>query len=339
MLLAISFATALLVLLGVILFLWWLGHTVPQKSTIAPSNKPPPLPDDLSEEDQLVTRVADPVVLPFSNSSLSEGELLNEIKMALAADFLTAVAIRCTKDETDSRLGGRPPKFKDFSWPHNQLQPMTHIASIKLTELPHDHGLDFLPNTGWLSFFIDTKGFGAGHHPDDRKGFRVLYHADVDVESPEGEIPHDLNPSNCPLRRNIEFQIVKQLPHDAFPDLETSFESKQHLDLLDDFRMSLYGSPAHQMGGCVLAVQDPAMEIDCEFLIHDIDPNGPEGRKSSRLGHHWEGIDEWRLLLQIDSDPDLPLGEGEDGMLYFWVRRDQSIKEDFSNAWLIFQCT
>jgi len=40
----------------------------------------------------------------------------------------------------------------------------------------------------------------------------------------------------------------------------------------------------------------------------------------------------------MDTDDEIEVMWGDAGMLYFWVRRDEARKLNFSNAWLILQC-
>jgi uncharacterized protein YwqG len=50
-----------------------------------------------------------------------------------------------------------------------------------------------------------------------------------------------------------------------------------------------------------------------------------------------DGADEWVLLLQIDTDDALNMMWEDGGLLYFWVRRRDALRGDFSNAWMILQ--
>jgi hypothetical protein len=47
-------------------------------------------------------------------------------------------------------------------------------------------------------------------------------------------------------------------------------------------------------------------------------------------------VDQWRLLLQLDSGDDWMWGDC--GKLYFWIPRDDLRERRFENVWLVLQC-
>lgn len=94
----------------------------------------------------------------------------------------------------------------------------------------------------------------------------------------------------------------------------------------------------HLLGHPQLIQND--MRGQCELATHGIylgDPNLPETVKEKRL---LEGAAEkWELLLQLDSDWDIPEWMwGGLGRLYFWIRRDDLDAGNFDRTWLILQC-
>ena len=58
------------------------------------------------------------------------------------------------------------------------------------------------------------------------------------------------------------------------------------------------------------------------------------GRTRGQAG---AGVDEWRLLLQVDSDDDAGMMWCDVGQLYFWVREVDARAGDFSRTWTILQ--
>jgi uncharacterized protein YwqG len=50
------------------------------------------------------------------------------------------------------------------------------------------------------------------------------------------------------------------------------------------------------------------------------------------------GVDQWLLLLQLDSDDPIDVMWGDGGMLYFWIRRDDLANRRFDKTWMTLQC-
>ncbi len=50
------------------------------------------------------------------------------------------------------------------------------------------------------------------------------------------------------------------------------------------------------------------------------------------------GVDEWLLLLQLDSDDNAGTMWGDAGMLYFWIRKADLAASRFERTWMTWQC-
>lgn len=65
-----------------------------------------------------------------------------------------------------SRLGGSPVLAVGTEWPESdEGQPLTHLATVALDELPAVEGREQLPDDGLLSFFVDTSEDGEFVEP------------------------------------------------------------------------------------------------------------------------------------------------------------------------------
>jgi uncharacterized protein YwqG len=65
---------------------------------------------------------------------------------------------------------------------------------------------------------------------------------------------------------------------------------------------------------------------------------GGSGEDDARRADLQEGITDWRLLLQIDSDDSLGTMWGDAGRIYFWIREQDLKNRDFAKVWLVLQC-
>ena len=82
------------------------------------------------------------------------------------------------------------------------------------------------------------------------------------------------------------------------------------------------------------------MELECAcasraLSFHEL----PRYDEDPRMQTLASDAEDWRLLLQLDSDLELNMSWDEGGRLYFWVREQDARRGDFQNVWMILQCT
>ena len=94
--------------------------------------------------------------------------------------------------------------------------------------------------------------------------------------------------------------------------------------------------PAHQVGGYPGNLQWDGMEIQCAVATArdgDIRNLGEEEPTPADL----EAARDWRLLLQVDSDPAAGFDWIQGGRLYFWVHEADARSGDFSRVFVLAQ--
>ena len=78
------------------------------------------------------------------------------------------------------------------------------------------------------------------------------------------------------------------------------------------------------------------MQTECQFVTNGI-YMGDDPGDNPRLARLRRGAADWQLLLQVDSDPTTGMTWGDNGQLYFWIRRQDLAARKFDQAWLICQ--
>ena len=99
------------------------------------------------------------------------------------------------------------------------------------------------------------------------------------------------------------------------------------------------GNPLHQLLGYSAPVQDNDMDLQCQLVSNGVYCGDPTGYQDPRRAELEKGRSDWILLLQIDSDDRAGMMWGDAGLLYFWIRREDLARRDFTKVWMVSQCS
>ena len=244
-----------------------------------------------------------------------------QLKPQVSHLYRSALKLSPTESITRTKLGGKP--YIDnalFHWPHVDNEPLTFIAQLDLSELAVILKIDWLPTTGLLLFFYDVETMPSGLEVNDNELWKVIYFKKSNTEA-------DF-PSN--LIKEFKFDSVyldviktEQLPSQQRGEvinLNLSLSQKEAYDDLCDRERG--DQPDHQVSGFPDCIQDDDMELICQQLTQN---------KNST-------VNDWQLLLQLDTDETIKMIWGDCGTLYFWIRKQDAKKYAFDKVRLIFQC-
>ncbi len=253
-----------------------------------------------------------------------------------------ALHLTATSKPSKSYFGGSPRLANTDDWPRSDVLPLNLIARVSLVEVQAAMTIDWLPKTGALLFFYDTGLEPWGFDPLDADSRAILHVEDLDVAlPPESPLrPDEGGKESCIsyTRVNMAFKkiMVPASPHRLGVADLTFDEEQRHKDKAAKIYKE---KPSHQLGGFPVPVQGDDMELMCQFASNGLDCGygiDTTSRRGKKLAAH---ADEWRLLLQVDSDDDMGWMWGDCGTLYFWIREADAMKGDFSNPWVILQCS
>jgi hypothetical protein len=226
-----------------------------------------------------------------------------------------------------SKLGGEPDLPHGLSWPVCDGRPMTFVAQLDLGALS-GVGLDWLPSSGHLFAFVDIERYGFAEQ------VCVLYSSESSRRS-RAPVPPGVKRLN---ERRVAFEFCGSIPSLDWLGMETAEAhlDRTELDELAELPDRPFGDGLqHRIGGYPSEIQNGCLRIECEHLARRLPepdyeiPVAPAIDRASR---------QWRLLLQIDSDPDLGTHFGDNGRLYVFIRERHARAGDFSKTVTIFQC-
>lgn len=230
-----------------------------------------------------------------------------------------------------SKMGGLPDLPEGVAAPLRGGRRLDLLAQIDLSELPATDPPHGLPASGVLQFFYDAQEQPWGYDPKDRGGAVVLFHENAaSLRRAEGK-------PAFPARR-AAFTPAAQLPDaDSLWIGRLGEVEKERFRKLRERLDDAFRAQGHQLLGHPWVIQN-AMEEECQLVTNGIYLGGDrpiDPKKAEALKKH---ADEWRLLLQVDSDDFLNTSWGDAGMVYYWIRREDLDARRFEKIWVILQC-
>lgn len=206
---------------------------------------------------------------------------------------------------------------------------MSFLAHIELAEVRHAGGPDWLPDSGTLSFFFDSIEIDPIWG-----GFLVLW-TQVGATVTPTPGPPDQRKKHIYKPRAVRFDAATSYPnYERFWHLIGEFEDDEVADVEEQVRFVEQTSPAHQIGGYPRPIQSDSMEAECQRAWNrrfspDVKPDPADPSPA--------GSEDWRLLLQLDSDDEMGTNWADGGTLYFWIREQDARAGDFSQVWVTIQ--
>lgn len=241
----------------------------------------------------------------------------------------------------DSKVGGIPYLPSQELWPldeeGNQLRL---LAQINCRDL---QGLEMFPQTGILQFFIKNDNDLWGLNLDDymdQRGFRVLYH------------------------ENVDDTVTEEMVKSFLAQKEEQWEEDEYFPVNGEYKMNF------MLGRESLSISDYRMELelkrrfkerfpedelldfwDLEEEVYDaiMEEDGGQGHKVSgypfftQSDPREEGSEHNILLFQLDSEFGVKgSGDkviwGDSGVGNFFIREEDLKKLDFSNILYNWDC-
>ena len=223
-----------------------------------------------------------------------------------------------------TRLGGAPDVSSDFQWPTYQGRHLSFLGQF-----------DFYEDGILLSFFYDTTESPWGFSPEHIGSCKV-FAFDRTALVP-AEFPAELAAENQFPTRDLRLGMDINLPNSKSEILNYLEIPKSDIELLEKLENDGENDPVcHHLLGFPILVQGD-MELMCEKVANGIDCGSPSAFEDETLESFIEQAERWRLLFQCDSDPKAGWNWGDEGRLFFWIKREELEAGNFENVLAILQ--
>ena len=219
-----------------------------------------------------------------------------------------------------SKIGGLPELPDGMAWPDGDEAPAAFVAQIDIASFRPHGGFDWLPESGRPYLFFDDGRNGAADCG------QVFYTAEP--PGPEVAAPAALPKDRRFDERRVGFMRFTSLPSwdwldEDWPNSSIDWDG---FDLLQD--CDLGDEIEHRVGGYPGEIQGGQMQLECEYLWRGLARDYSQAPPDNLA----RAARQWRLLLQVDSDPALGMNWWDAGRLYVFVRTRDAKKGDFSKT-------
>lgn len=282
--------------------------------------------------------------------ALCEGVGLSADRAA-AAQELIRPSVRLTRGGPGtagsgaSRLGGAPDLPLGFEWPRWRGGELAFLGQLDLAAVTECIPEAGLPARGLLLAFYDAWRKPSGLEPSHAGSCRIVVAVDQEPLEPAPEERAAFRLSRLVLSRELTLPPAHSFQLDP---LELDATELAAWGLLRVRLAEVQGvvpeehSPGpltlHRLLGNAEPVYGREMELDCQLAANGLDLSEGEGYADPKRDELEPGAAQWRLLLQLSSDPELGWDWSDPfGRIYIWIRADDLLAGEFDRVWPIRQ--
>ena len=236
-----------------------------------------------------------------------------------------------------SKIGGKPDLPQNIKWFQSKAtnKPMSFIAQINFADVKPFDTDNKLPEKGILYLFYDLEEMPWGYDPKDIAGKEVFFFDGNIADLERKSIPDGIDEENVFLPASLIFKNKIEIP-DLWSSLSNFEFSEEENERYWELKEEFDGIQNKILGHSDI-IQN-GMELECELVTNGLycgDSSGYEDPKRKELE---KNIDNWNLLLQIDSNDEIDMMWVDSGRIYLWITDENLKNRKFENSWLILQC-
>ena len=239
-----------------------------------------------------------------------------------------------------SKIGGQPDLPKNVVWfKEDNGKRLSFIAQINLEEASQFDKSESLPKQGILYFFYSAEQETWGFDIKDKDKFKVYCYDGGSENLKRQDFPGDLAEHSKYKTCKLTFKSSVSLPNweqTSISERLSKPEIDKYLDATEDLDLNV---ESNKLLGHSDNIQGP-MELECQLVTNGLYCGDATGYNDPRAKELEKGVDNWTLLLQVDSNyEESGMMWGDVGRLYFWITKDDLKNMNFDHCWLILQCS
>ena len=273
-----------------------------------------PLPEDTDDDDdefrldKKKVRHYMELLKPFSRDA---------IQISLVGNGNVPLTAGCSK------LGGRPDVANDFQWPHdNSGYPLSLLLQIDCADLAFLDREGLLPTSGHLYFFYELSEM---RRDGKKNSVRVIYNDKPSSQLHPLDYPVNLDKHYQLQECRLQFSQITSLPdieeighltHKPFKTIDNLEFEEASAQLLEEYWTGSEG--IGNMLGYAFLIQKPIVkDLSNHVLLLELDSS-----------EYWQEDVKTHHNLQF----------GNDGIIYFYIKREDLRARRFDNIKFALQC-
>jgi uncharacterized protein YwqG/predicted DNA-binding protein (MmcQ/YjbR family) len=237
----------------------------------------------------------------------------------------TAKGVESRMGVGQTKIGGQPDLPDGIEWPQfKDGKPLAFLAQLNLAEVASVTKLPGLAESGLLSFF-SVFGWQAAGDADpqlppgknDHDWTRILYHPGKQTVLQRRRTPSEVNSFTA---AKVEFVPITCFPtHTKEPDVARLNWKPDVKDRYDDFVSAYNEVRGHQLGNPARNLLLGYTDYEQHF-VNDV------------------AAENLQLLFQLASDENAGMCWGDGGFIYFWMRPEDLVRQNFARIFTHYQC-
>lgn len=244
----------------------------------------------------------------------------------------------------ESKFGGLPDLPANLEWPTNGEEHLSFIAQINFGDLVCKDKKCQLPTHGMLYFFYDIDRQPWGYAPEEKRGWRVLYYDGDPSLLRRTPAPADIEEDLIFAEYPVRFIGELTLPPFESMEIEEMGLNENELDayynLIDEIELDFEEGEKERLGR-MLGYPDQIqgnMQVECELVSRGINLEDDIDLSHMDIEQMEASARKWILLLQVESSSLTEMMWGDEGRIYFWIKKEDLEALRFDQIRLILQC-